>query len=75
MMKSSNNQVEVDISESSTKTEEVFLPEIVDNKDEKLSLLPPQRSLQEKMAFTFPQNRKIQVIHTFQDQTTNTKGK
>ena len=34
MMKSSNNQVEVDVSESRTKTEEVFLPEIVDNKDE-----------------------------------------
>ena len=31
MMKSTDTQVEVDVSESSTQTEEVFLPEIEDN--------------------------------------------
>ena len=34
MMKSTDTQVEVDVSESSTQTEEVFLPEIEDNKEE-----------------------------------------
>ena len=34
-----------------------------------LKLLPPQKSLQEKMVFTYPQNRKIQMIQTCQDQT------
>ncbi|XP_027055808.1 uncharacterized protein LOC113682826 [Pocillopora damicornis] len=34
MMKSTDTQVEVDVSESSTRTEEVFLPEIEDNKEE-----------------------------------------
>ena len=75
MMKSTDTQVEVDVSESSTQTEEVFLPEIEDNKGEATEAAASPEVSSRKMASTFPQNRKIQMIRTCQDQTTNTKGK
>ncbi|RMX42713.1 hypothetical protein pdam_00025733, partial [Pocillopora damicornis] len=68
MMKSTDTQVEVDVPESSTQTEEI-------TRKKQLKLLLPQKSLQEKMTSAFPQNRKIQMIKTCQDQTTNTKEK
>ena len=73
--KFTDTQVEADVSESSPHAKEVFLPGTEDNKEEATEAAASPKVSTRKIAFTFPQNRKIQMIRTCKDQTTNTKGK